>query len=1645
MSQSPNRSTFSRRVVQAVSALRSMLFRRLFRSSIYESIRPSASGRSSWLETISSLVGRGSEEIHRGGALRVSAKERAKRTAAREFRRRFVMAEQLELRALMAADLGLDPTFSQQPVSAEIGALVPGKAADAYFNVDRSDVSGVAQANLEAGVSQAAARLSSFAEGGSFAPTMQEVFGRTGIGRDAFNSAVAGLRSQWATGKLGVRVEVLSASAMNGGLGAFAADYQGAPAIFVNGDWLASNPGADAVAKVLIEEFGHSLDRRINAGIDSPGDEGELFADRVVGLTLNKDDYNRIAKENDRGFVAVSGQSVPIEFAINNGASTYTENTVLTLYTGTNSSDCNNVTGQTVIFTASNVVADDVMTFSGSWDGATPSVGTISLTQNSASSTTATGIANLTYGVAYNSTTRTATVTFTFGASFVTTGQAAAKASRDIINTARYSSGEAPGRTGALVFSLSGTAIAATLPAANSITITPRNDAPVLDTNLSPVLNPILGNLQAPSGTGPITSGTATPISALLGGYSDVDDPAGTGLRGIAITAINTTAGTLWYTLDGGQAWTTVAPISATSHLLLAENNTYLYWQPGTNTSQTVTSVLTFRGWDQSSLSTQSPGTKIDTSGASTPTPAAPDNTRAFSINTETVNVTVTQATNSAPQLADTVLSLTSINEDNPIPSGSNTTSTPVANLVGGITDANSLDGKGIAITAVNTTNGTLYYTLDNGTNWALVGSVSNTSALLLPSNGNNARLHFVPTVNFNGTADGVLTFRAWDQTSGSAGSKVSTATNGGTSAFSSATDTVSLIVNAVNDAPVATGAALLAAINEDDANPSGASVQSLFSGNFDDSFDAVTGGSSANSFAGIAIALYTVNAAQGQWQYSANGTSGWTNLAGVTARSSATVIPSGHFLRFLPAANFAGSAPTITAHLIDDSSGAVTFQTGLNITTVGSTTQYSNLTVVLSHTVTAVNDPPVRTAPATLPTISVNEDSANTTAVSLGLSALAYSNGGGTDENGQTLTYTITSIPAFVRIFKADGVSEVTASSTVSLTELQGLMYRTVANASGAGTLQWTVVDSGANTNGNSNTLTESLSMTVTAVNDAPVVYLGGGTTLNVFRQFTEGGTAVSIAPSAVISDVDSAQLQSLTITLTNAQNTGEEALNVTGNTADFTVVGNGTTTVTISGNQSLAAYATLLQSVTYSNTSANPTVNPVRTITVVARDNEAASSANSAASTASIALAAVNNPPTYNTGLPNQTATNLLPFSYQYPTNAFTDPEGDALTITAQQVVGSTASPLPSWITFNPTLRRFYGVAPAGVTSLVVRVTATDPSGGSVSQDFTITVSTLLGGNPIAAVGFATAYNLINPQDHSTSNYYQVETNSFTTASAPMAGTNFVFYQQNGVVLENGIYKFSGNNVPGKLTYINTIGEVVEVPSNNSLGIVSRPIKTPTNAVQGYYMYLDNGTPEGSTLPGGAAGNTDDTAVLLVVNPSYFSGLKQYNSSSDQVDSNLNGYLTSVGFSVSNASGNEGNGTAGTANSTPIRFVVTRDSTTATATASVQFTTSIVSGLNTASTNDFVARSGTANFAAGQLTTTIDISPVNDAVFENNETFTLTLSNPTVTDGQTVQGRLNNSTATGTILNDDSTSFSIAPSGAEEGTPPGTGNPIT
>src|SRR5262249_875607 len=178
--------------------------------------------------------------------------------------------------------------------------------------------------------------------------------------------------------------------------------------------------------------------------------------------------------------------------------------------------------------------------------------------------------------------------------------------------------------------------------------------------------------------------------------------------------------------------------------------------------------------------------------------------------------------------------------------------------------------------------------------------------------------------------------------------------------------------VTAVNDAPVATGSATLAAINEDAASPPGATVSVLFIGNFSDAADQVLGGSSANTFAGVAISSYTVDANKGDWQYSTDGGNSWTPLGGATTTAAITLKDS-DLLRFVPAADYNGAATALSANLIE-SGQTVTSGATLDLTgATGGSTHISLAAVALSETINAVNDAPSGTDK----TVATSEDTA--------------------------------------------------------------------------------------------------------------------------------------------------------------------------------------------------------------------------------------------------------------------------------------------------------------------------------------------------------------------------------------------------------------------------------------------------------------------------------------------------------------------------------------------------------------------------------------------------------------------------------------------------------------------------------------------
>ena len=162
---------------------------------------------------------------------------------------------------------------------------------------------------------------------------------------------------------------------------------------------------------------------------------------------------------------------------------------------------------------------------------------------------------------------------------------------------------------------------------------------------------------------------------------------------------------------------------------------------------------------------------------------------------TQVINALIT-GTNDAPVLdAAQSPALTSVSSSAVQPVNGNTTAGDlVSTLVGGISDADTGSIKGIAITGVHT-GGTLYYTLDGGSNWLQVNGVSDTNALLLAADS-NTRV-FYQANGTGGTITDAITFRAWDMTTNTAeGVYKNTAVNGGSTEFSSTTDTVSVVAS---------------------------------------------------------------------------------------------------------------------------------------------------------------------------------------------------------------------------------------------------------------------------------------------------------------------------------------------------------------------------------------------------------------------------------------------------------------------------------------------------------------------------------------------------------------------------------------------------------------------------------------------------------------------------------------------------------------------------------------------------------------------------------------------------------------------------------------------------------------------------------
>ena len=215
-------------------------------------------------------------------------------------------------------------------------------------------------------------------------------------------------------------------------------------------------------------------------------------------------------------------------------------------------------------------------------------------------------------------------------------------------------------------------------------------------------------------------------------------------------------------------------------------------------------------------------------------------------------------------------------------------------------------------------------------------------------------------------------------------------------------------------------------------------------------------------------------------------------------------------------------------------------------------------------------------------------------------------------DIDSSALTTTLSVSSGILNVTAGAGVTgNGTANVTITGTAAQinaalvGLAYTGNLNFNGADTL--TVA-----TNDGTATDTDTIAITVNAVNDPPVLNLDldsstiGG--VDYLTTFTDGGPAVAIVDTDVsVIDNDSPTLASATVTLTNPQ--ALDSLTFNGPPpGSISVSGSGTSAITLTGAASAADYQTALLQITFNNTGTNPSTD-TRIINVVVNDGTAAS----------------------------------------------------------------------------------------------------------------------------------------------------------------------------------------------------------------------------------------------------------------------------------------------------------------------------------------------------------------------------------------------------------------------------------------------------
>ena len=191
-------------------------------------------------------------------------------------------------------------------------------------------------------------------------------------------------------------------------------------------------------------------------------------------------------------------------------------------------------------------------------------------------------------------------------------------------------------------------------------------------------------------------------------------------------------------------------------------------------------------------------------------------------------------------------------------------------------------------------------------------------------------------------------------------------------------------------------------------------------------------------------------------------------------------------------------------------------------------------------------------------------------------------------------------------------------------------------------------------------------------------------------------------------------------------------------------------------------------------------------------------------------------NNPPTVANPIVDQSTIVGDFYSFTFPVNTFADPDGDVLTYSATLSGGGA---LPGWLTFDAVSRTFSGTpGPGDIAVNNIRLTATDGKGGSVFDEFVLTVTS----NPPPVVS-----NAIPDQNATVSV-------PFTFTFAPNT-----FTDPNGSPLTFTATKSDGTPLPAWLSFNPGTRTFTGTPAVGDLGATT--VRVTANDGQGNTVFDD------------------------------------------------------------------------------------------------------------------------------------------------------------------------------------------------------------